>query len=92
MKNKKKIITLKYPVGLENGKELTEIHLSRMKAKHLKALPDNITETEGQISPKMMIPLIAALADISEFEAGEIDYDDLIKIAEYVGKSMTNSL
>ncbi len=92
----KKIVPLKYsiPIPKEGGGmvDVKELKMGRFKAKHLKLLPDNFMENEGQISPKDIIPLIAGLADIPEDSADEIDIEDLMEVAEslqnFLGKSL----
>ncbi len=82
-----KIIELKYaiPIPKEGGGTVNtkELRLGRMKAKHLKLLPEDFSKNEGlNMSPAAVIPLIAGLADIPESSADEIDIADLMSIAE----------
>ncbi len=82
----KKIVPLKYsiPIKKEDGGtvNIKELSIGRLKAKHLRLLPDSFMEDEGQISPKDIIPLIAGLANIPIESADEIDIEDLTEVAE----------
>ena len=95
-KEKNKVIDLEYsiPVKQEGGGEV-QIHqliLGRLKAKHLKLLPDNFSDSEGKIAPSEIIPLIAGLANISMESADEIDIVDLMTIAEGMESFLSVSL
>jgi len=91
-----KPIKLKYsiPILKEGGGTSTtnEIIIGRLKAKHLRLLPDNFTENEGSLSPAEIIPLIAGLANISIESADEIDIEDLTEIAEGLESFLLESL
>jgi len=92
----KKIVKLKYsiPIPQENGEFIStnELKFGRLKAKHLKLLPTNFMENEGQLSPADILPLIAGLAEIPESAADEIDISDLAEVAEslqgFLGESL----
>lgn len=80
-------VPLEYPITItdSDGKKIktNTITLGRIKAKHLKTLPDSLFlgEEEAQrMRPDEMIPLIAGLADIPIESAEEIDMIDLMKI------------
>ena len=79
-------VDLQYPIPVEgkDGKmiETTALTLTRIKAKHIKLLPESVfdPDTAANIRPTEMIPLIAGLAGISVESAEEIDLADLIKI------------
>jgi len=81
-----KIVQLKYsiPIPKEGGGDIQtkELRLGRLKAKHLRLLPESFVENEGQLSPADVIPLIAGLANIPEASADEIDIEDLMEVAE----------
>ena len=91
-----KIIELKFPIPVPtiNGKtvDVSSIKLGRLKAKHLKLLPEDFTEKEGRITPAQIIPLIAGLADIPVESAEEIDFEDLVEISEGIGDFLETSL
>ena len=71
------------PVPQKDGGDVnvSELTFGRLKAKHLKALPQNFMATGGNLEPQDVIPLIASLAGIPLESAEEIDMDDLLKIA-----------
>ncbi len=91
----KEVIKLKYsiPIPKEGGGEvnISEITIGRVKGKHLKLLPDEMFDG-GKVPPARMVDLVAALADIPIESAGELDFTDLIKIAERAGGFLENSL
>lgn len=92
----KKIVKLKYsiPIPKEGGGEVqtNELVLGRLKAKHLRLLPENFMETGGNISPADVIPLIAGLADIPVESADEIDLEDIEEVAELLQNFLEKSL
>lgn len=80
-------VELQYSITIPgvDGKEVETkvLNFGRIKAKHLKTLPDSLFlgEEEAQrMRPDEMIPLIAGLADIPIESAEEIDMIDLMKI------------
>lgn len=81
---KSNVVELEYPVVTKSaeGGEITisKITIGRMKAKHLKLLPSDIIKSKGNMDPAKMLPLIAAMAELSEEVIGEIDMNDVIKI------------
>ena len=93
-----KTVKLKYPIEVptsdgEGIKKIEELTFGRLKAKHLRSLPDNFMEKDGKLSGEDLIPIIAALADISKEEVDEIDViEDLPEVAEtlqdFLGKSL----
>lgn len=91
-----KIIKLKYsiPIPKEGGGtvQVSELRLGRLKAKHLKVLPKDFMENEGNVNPADIIPLLAGITDIPESSADELDMEDLISISEgltsFLGKSL----
>ena len=91
-----KIVKLKYsiPIPKEGGGVVNtnELKLGRLKAKHLRLLPDNFMETEGELNPGDVIPLIAGLANIPESAADEIDMADLEGVAEALQSFLGESL
>ena len=86
MATDERIIDLQYPIPIpkEGGGtvEVSKLKLGRLKAKHLKALPKGFTERKGNVELAELIPLIAAIADIPESSADEIDIEDLMVFAE----------
>ena len=91
----KKIVRLKYSIpipGKDGDININELHLGRLKAKHLRLLPSNFTDGDGQLSPADVIPLIAGLADIPETSADEIDISDLPEVAESLQSFLGDSL
>lgn len=101
-----KVIKLIYPITVKrNGQEeaLGELTLGRLKAKHLKLLPKEFlnqgeNESEEGTSflredPYLIVPILAALANITEEEAGELDLvEDLPRVSEEVGNFLSTSL
>ncbi|NQS89371.1 phage tail assembly protein [Patescibacteria group bacterium] len=92
----KKIIKLKYPIPIpkEGGGtvQVSELSLSRLKAKHLRVLPKDFMENEGGINPVDIIPLLASMTDIPESSADELDMEDLMVIAEELTSFLGQSL
>lgn len=105
-----KTIELKYPIfdKDKNGKivSISTLKLSRIKAKHLKMLPEkffrsnskNDKDSKGEdggpkISPAEMLPLIAALCNLPEEAVDEIDVmEDLITVCEALESFLSESL
>lgn len=91
-----KTIELKYPIPVEKEGggtvDVSVLKLGRLKAKHLRVLPKGFAAQEGNVEPAELIPLIAAIADIPESSADEMDVEDLIVFAEaledFLGKSL----
>ena len=82
------------PVTKEGGgtAHINIIHLRRLKAKDLKLIPDAMFDAtkKDTVKPHEVLPLIAALADLSEASVGELDASDLFKIvAELEGFLVT---
>lgn len=92
----KKIVKLKYsiPIPKQGGgtANVSELSLSRLKAKHLRALPKDFMEGDGKINPVEIISLIASMADIPESSADELDMEDLLVIAEKLTNFLGESL
>jgi len=93
--NEQKVI-LKHPIKVNNV-ETVELTVSRLKTKHLKLLPKEFLRKIGGSKQKLtldilpeMVSLFAALLGISEQEAGEIDIDDLLAVADAVGNLLGN--
>ncbi|MGB0683407.1 MAG: phage tail assembly protein [Magnetovibrionaceae bacterium] len=74
---KTKTVDLTQPILVE-GKETSELTFQRPKLKHLKKLPLDDLTGDG------LIVLIAALANITPKEAGEIDMADMDAISEVI--------
>jgi len=93
---KNKIVKLKYsiPVPKKGGGmvQVSELTLSRLKVKHLKALPENFMESEGNINPSDIIPLLASVVDIPEESVDEIDMEDMDIIAQELVSFLEQSL
>ena len=92
-----KIVKLKWsiPIPIEGGGEVhvKELRLGRLKAKHLKLLPEGFMESEGSLEPAQIIPLLAGLADIPESSIDELDImDDLPEVAEVLQNFLEGSL
>ena len=91
-----KIIELKYPIPIPKGGggtvEVSTLKLGRLKAKHLRALPKDFAKREGDVEPAELIPLIAAIADIPESSADEMDVEDLMTFAEALEDFLGESL
>ena len=88
---------LDYPIMVPsaNGKEMeiSNLNLGRLKAKHLKAMPDSMFDEGGKnVKPYDIIPLVAALADIPIESAEELDVADLMKIGVELGNFLSESL
>jgi len=81
---KSNVVELEYPIIIKTAEggeaTISKITIGRMKAKHLKLLPSDIVKSKGSIDPAKMLPLIAAMAELSEEVVGEIDMSDIIKI------------
>jgi len=55
-------------------------------------LPDSFLENKGEIKkPGDIVPVLAALADISIEEAGQIDLDDLLGLVEKVSHFLSET-
>ena len=91
-----KIVKLKFsiPIPKEGGgsMDVNELKIGRLKAKHLRALPNNFMERKGELEPAELIPLIASLTDIPEASADEIDLEDLTAFAENLESFLAASL
>ena len=97
MTEKNRIIELKHsiPVPQEGGGtvDVNKITLQRVKAKHLKLLPDGFgTDGETSLGASEMLPLIAGLAGIPEESADEIDMEELSGVGEALGDFLAKSL
>jgi hypothetical protein len=82
------------PVKQESGNEIETnvLILQRLKLKHIKLLPDSCFESDGKLSPKEIVPLIAAITGISEESADEIDLEDLENLSEKLSSSLEEYL
>ena len=75
-------ILLKNPIKVKRGDleiELKELSIQALKAKHLKHIPVEPT------SVYFVIPLVTSITGITEAEAGELDIEDLMMVAETLG-------
>lgn len=81
---------LKHPIeiSVNEGEPKTSINaltFTRIKAKHIKLLPDSLFEEGGgALKPLEVIPLIAGLCGITNEIADELDLADLRAISEEV--------
>lgn len=80
---------LKYPILLKSGDgvetSVTEVTLGRMKAKHIKLLPPGFGDAATPIEPAVMLPLVAALSNLSIEIVEELDMEDLLTLVEGIG-------
>ena len=86
MSDETNTVQLKYPIPIpkEGGGNInvSELTLGRLKAKHLRLLPNNFMDSDGQLAPQDILPILAGLADIPIESVDEIDIIDLIEVAE----------
>jgi hypothetical protein len=100
VRENKKTVTLQFPIPItiekEDGtKETTQCNVltfARMKAKHLRLLPASFWSSEGEISAVDLISIIAAVTNIPEESADEIDLVDLEPVAEAIESFLPQSL
>ena len=95
----KKTVKLQFPIpikvskdGVEEEQQYYSLTFGRLKAKHLKLLPDSFWTSEGDISAVDLISLIAAVANIPEESADEIDLADLETISKAIESFLPESL
>lgn len=85
-------INLKFPIEVDasNGtkQKISGIRLGRLKAKHLELLPENLDTENSKVQPKDMIPLIAGLSGLTVENIGELDFVDLIEVANKLTEVM----
>lgn len=88
-----KNVKLKYPIPFKAKDGLVinmaSLNIGRLKAKHLKYLPENIDE---KINPSDLLPLIAALCEIPIETAEELDIEDLNGVSSALTDIMGNML
>lgn len=87
--SEKIIVKLKYPIVWGDGNIIDQLEFGRIKAKHLKAMPKEMmtAAAEGDdinITAEEMLPIIAALANLTKEQAEEIDLEDLPEISEKI--------
>jgi len=80
-----KIVKLQYPITYKDGeveKVVSEIKLCRLKAKHLRSLPDNLQDRgdSGKLSPSETLKILGAMTGISIEILDELDFTDLTEI------------
>ena len=82
---------LQYPIPSANGdgEPVAQLVFGRLKAKHLKAMPESMMNEaadgkETRLTATEMVPVIASLSGITEEQADEIDIEDLTSIAEVI--------
>ena len=83
----KKIISLKYPIPDNDGKDTSEIAIGRFKVKHLKLLPKDLIsgdKEKANIDPIEIMPLLAGMAGLSISSVEELDIDDLQTVMESI--------
>jgi hypothetical protein len=91
MKNHEFILKYPIPIPKEGGGtvETTKLTMGRVKAKHLRSLPQHY---DDKTQPAEMLPFLAALLGIPESSVDEIDVEDLGQLAEgmtsFLGKSL----
>ncbi len=79
-------VELKYPITVksENGNDIetSVLNFGRLKAKHIKLLPESIFDSENakSMNPSDMLPLIAGLTNVPLESIEELDMSDLIHI------------
>ena len=81
-----KKIELKHPVSYEDT-EYSELEfVERIKMKHLKKVPVNVSEkiASGEMNFEGLIPLIAALTEVPVGVIEEIDIEDIPAVSEGV--------
>ena len=89
---KKTEFVLEYPIPLKdkrNGNitQVKALYLSRIKAKHMRLFPKEMLLGKSEnMSPVEMIPLIAGLSDLPVRCIDELDFSDLMKLAEVLEK------
>ncbi len=93
------IVTLKYPFTIadsdgENGvREIKELKFSRLKAKHMKAIPDSFYEKEGEnMNVSEMLPLLCSICSLPENGLDDLDIEDFGEVAKMLQDFMGNSL
>lgn len=94
-----KTISLKYPIdvvmeGSDQKTKLTQVILGRVKAKHLKAIPQSMLADGGEnVSPEEMLPLLASITGLASEQIDEIDLEDLLVICseleDFLGESLS---
>jgi hypothetical protein len=96
-----KTIKLEYPLMVmdpdapegERMKEVRELTLGRLKAKHLRLMPESMFDDGGEsVKPHDVMPLIAGLANIPLETVEEMDVADLMKVGEALGSFLSDSL
>lgn len=81
-----KKIELKHPVTFED-KEYTELEfVERIKMKHLKKVPINISEmmASGEMTFERLMPVIADLTQVPIEVVEEIEFEDIPAVSEGV--------
>jgi len=84
-------VKLQYPITIPASVDRPEVVMDklvlvdRMKAKHAKLIPDDCY-AGGSVSPTRFVGVIAAMANIPESAAEDLDFIDLVKI---VGEIVT---
>jgi hypothetical protein len=89
-------ITLEYPITVQqdDGSKLVidTLKIGRLKAKHLKHLPESMLNGKKGQKAKLkvheIIPMVAGLTGYSETIIEEVDLDDLFKIADAISELM----
>jgi len=80
-----KIIKLKYPLEFikEDVKTIIDkIKVTRLKAKHLKALPDNLGEDNIQLSHEQVLNILSSMNDLDKSILEELDLTDFTEIVK----------
>lgn len=85
-------VELTYPVVYkkDDGSEetISELWFGRLKLKHMEILPEDFFSDGGKPDPSKLIKvlpkLVAAMTDLPPETTGEIDFEDLEKVAEAI--------
>lgn len=88
-----KIIKLKYPFDIDVDIEgiiktitISELKLSRLKAKHLKILPpDFFSNLDNGIGFSKLLPIIASMNNLKVADLDELDMADISVIMDDIG-------
>jgi len=87
-------IVLQNPIEIETkeGKAtITEVVVSKLKAKHLKVIPATMLEGKPT-NPAKLFPLLSALTGLSVESIGELSFPDFEKVAGAVTDRMGEAI
>lgn len=81
----KKVIKLEFPITIKNSdgsfSTYQEVTIGRLKNKHMKLFPKSFFET-GKVPMDKLSGVLAAITEIPEQVAEEMDLSDTMKISE----------